>query len=314
MATVTSRRSPLKNSAATLAAAGLGGKLVRAQDAPIRIGVIYDLSGPFAAAGSVPCAIGAQIAIDIVNERGGSPAYKVQPINADCKARRMLPSDEVERLINQRRSNRARRLCSAHAAAQPPRSRAEEDLLDHHGDSDLGSRTKIVNTRVPRPDLPDQYGQAFAAVCRGQRQSEARGRGKGCQSHDPARGRTLRGRRSAGDVEHLRQRTRRAARACWKAIRERPDLLFAGDEAQARRGRCHFPLDTTPTSLYSCAKPARPGCASRCWSATAPASQLDKLLRNLRQRRRQFLQYRSGPRAAAQSASLTPGLEAISPR
>ena len=71
MTTTTSRRSLLRNSAATVAAVGLGSKLVHAQDAPIRIGIIYDLSGPFAAAGSVPCAIGAQIAIDIVNERGG---------------------------------------------------------------------------------------------------------------------------------------------------------------------------------------------------------------------------------------------------
>src|SRR5260370_40648532 len=71
MKTITSRRSLLTNSAATVAALGLGGKLVRAQEAPIRIGVIYDLSGPFAAAGSVPCAIRPQIAHDIVHERGG---------------------------------------------------------------------------------------------------------------------------------------------------------------------------------------------------------------------------------------------------
>src|SRR6266516_7007247 len=65
MTTITSRRSLLRNSAATVAAVGLGGKLVRAQDAPIRIGVIYDLSGPFAAAGSVPCAIGVPLAAKV---------------------------------------------------------------------------------------------------------------------------------------------------------------------------------------------------------------------------------------------------------
>jgi hypothetical protein len=48
MATTTSRRSLIRNSAAAVAAAGFGGRLVRAQDAPIRIGVIYDHSGPFA--------------------------------------------------------------------------------------------------------------------------------------------------------------------------------------------------------------------------------------------------------------------------
>jgi len=41
MKTITTRRSLLRNSAATVAALGLGGKLVRAQDAPIPIGVIF---------------------------------------------------------------------------------------------------------------------------------------------------------------------------------------------------------------------------------------------------------------------------------
>ena len=66
-----SRRSVLKNSAVSLAALSLGQRFAAGAEQPIRIGVIYDLSGPFAAAGSVPCSIGAQIAIDLVNERGG---------------------------------------------------------------------------------------------------------------------------------------------------------------------------------------------------------------------------------------------------
>src|SRR5262249_28061037 len=102
MTAITSRRSLLRNSTATLAAVGLGGTLVRAQEPPIRIGVIYDLSGPFAAAGSVPCAIGAQIAIDIINERGGvAGKYKVQPTNADSQSKADAAINEVERLINQ---------------------------------------------------------------------------------------------------------------------------------------------------------------------------------------------------------------------
>src|SRR5436305_13233228 len=102
MPTTTSRRSLIWNSAAAVAAAGFGGRLGRAQDAPIRIGVIYDHSGPFAAAGSVPCAIGAQIAIDLVNERGGvAGKYKVEPINADSQSKADAAINEVERLINQ---------------------------------------------------------------------------------------------------------------------------------------------------------------------------------------------------------------------
>src|SRR2546428_11054038 len=67
------RRSVLKLAASGLAASPLlsAPSLLSAQEKPVRIGVLYDLSGPFAAAGSLPCAIGAQIAIDLANEHGG---------------------------------------------------------------------------------------------------------------------------------------------------------------------------------------------------------------------------------------------------
>ena len=70
---VQSRRSVLKLAASGVAATSLAGLPFRlqAEEKPIRIGVIYDLSGPFAAAGSLACAIGAQIAIDLTNEHGG---------------------------------------------------------------------------------------------------------------------------------------------------------------------------------------------------------------------------------------------------
>ena len=97
-----SRRSVLKNSALSLAALSLGQRFAAADEPPVRIGVIYDLSGPFAAAGSVPCSIGAQIAIDLVNERGGvAGKYKVEPINADSQSKADAAINEVERLINQ---------------------------------------------------------------------------------------------------------------------------------------------------------------------------------------------------------------------
>ena len=98
----TSRRSLLKHSASALAALSVGPRFASAQEPLIRIGVIYDLSGPFAAAGSVACAIGAQIAIDLVNERGGVDGkYKVQPINADSQSKADAAINEVERLISQ---------------------------------------------------------------------------------------------------------------------------------------------------------------------------------------------------------------------
>jgi branched-chain amino acid transport system substrate-binding protein len=98
----TSRRSLLKKSAATAATLAVSGRFASAQAETVRIGVVYDLSGPFAAGGSAACAVGAQIAIDLVNERGGiAGKYKVIPINADCQSKVDVAINEVERLIDQ---------------------------------------------------------------------------------------------------------------------------------------------------------------------------------------------------------------------
>src|SRR5215475_48536 len=98
----TSRRSLLKHSALTIAALSVGGRFARAEEPPIRIGVLYDLSGPFAAAGSVASSIGAQIAIDLVNEKGGILGkYKIEPVSADSQSKADVAINEAERLVNQ---------------------------------------------------------------------------------------------------------------------------------------------------------------------------------------------------------------------
>jgi len=53
--------------------AGLLATLLAASPAAadIKIGTIYDQTGPFAAGGSKAAAIGNKIAIDMVNEKGG---------------------------------------------------------------------------------------------------------------------------------------------------------------------------------------------------------------------------------------------------
>jgi branched-chain amino acid transport system substrate-binding protein len=67
----------------------------------IRIGVLYDLSGPFAAAGSQACQIGALSAIDIVNEKGGVLGkYKIVPVTGDSQSKGDVAINEAERLIN----------------------------------------------------------------------------------------------------------------------------------------------------------------------------------------------------------------------
>ena len=76
----TSRRTLLKTSAAAAAAFSLDWTRAQAQAETVRIGLIYDQTGPFAAGGSVACSIGAQIAIDLVNEKGGvGGKYKIVP-------------------------------------------------------------------------------------------------------------------------------------------------------------------------------------------------------------------------------------------
>ena len=50
----------------------------------IKIGAIYDLTGPFAGGGSKPASIGNKIAIDMINERGGVEGHKVVGIFVDA--------------------------------------------------------------------------------------------------------------------------------------------------------------------------------------------------------------------------------------
>lgn len=66
----------------------------------IKIGVIYDQTGPYAAGGSKAAAIGTQIAIDMINEKGGVEGYKIVPVNADAQSKADVAINEAERLLN----------------------------------------------------------------------------------------------------------------------------------------------------------------------------------------------------------------------
>jgi branched-chain amino acid transport system substrate-binding protein len=67
----------------------------------IRIGFLYDLTGPFAAAGAVPAKIGTEIAVALVNENGGVLGkYPVEAIFADPQSKADVAINEAERLLN----------------------------------------------------------------------------------------------------------------------------------------------------------------------------------------------------------------------
>ena len=68
--------------------------------ADIKIGVIYDHTGAFAAGGSKAAAIGNKIAIDMVNEKGGVLGHKIVAIEADAQSKTDVAINEAERLLN----------------------------------------------------------------------------------------------------------------------------------------------------------------------------------------------------------------------
>jgi branched-chain amino acid transport system substrate-binding protein len=72
-----------------------------AQGPTIKIGVLFDHSGPFSAAGSLNCWRGAKMIIDFVNEHGGvAGKYKIVRIDGDSQSKTEAAINETERLLN----------------------------------------------------------------------------------------------------------------------------------------------------------------------------------------------------------------------
>src|ERR1700720_3824234 len=67
----------------------------------IKIGVVYDLTGPFAGGGSELHYLGAKIMIDWFNAHGGIDGYKVDPVYADAQSKPDVAINEAVRLIEQ---------------------------------------------------------------------------------------------------------------------------------------------------------------------------------------------------------------------
>src|SRR5689334_10435011 len=86
-----------------LAASLLVAPALRAEEAQktIKIGVVYDLTGPFAGGGSELQYLGAKIMIDWFNAHGGIDGYKVEPIYADSQSKPDVAINEAVRLIEQ---------------------------------------------------------------------------------------------------------------------------------------------------------------------------------------------------------------------
>lgn len=71
------------------------------QPQTIKIGTLYDHSGPFSAAGSLNCWRGAKMIIDYVNEKGGVLGkYKIVQVDGDSQSKADVAINEAERLLN----------------------------------------------------------------------------------------------------------------------------------------------------------------------------------------------------------------------
>ncbi len=73
----------------------------QAADNKIKIGVIYDYTGPLAGGGSDLQALGAKIMIDHINSQGGVEGYKIEAIYADAQSKPEVAINEAVRLIEQ---------------------------------------------------------------------------------------------------------------------------------------------------------------------------------------------------------------------
>jgi branched-chain amino acid transport system substrate-binding protein len=93
-----------KFSAAALVVAALP-FVVHAQQKEIKVGVIYDYTGAFAAGGSEAAGIGTKIAIDMLNERGGVEGYKINALYADAQSKTEVAINEATRLLDQENVN-----------------------------------------------------------------------------------------------------------------------------------------------------------------------------------------------------------------
>jgi len=94
------RIAPIVAAAACAALSAFSG-LAQAQQKEIKIGFIYDVTGPFAGGGSEAAQIGTKSAIDMFNEKGGVEGYRINAIFVDAQSKVDVAINEMTRLIDQ---------------------------------------------------------------------------------------------------------------------------------------------------------------------------------------------------------------------
>src|SRR5437016_278999 len=137
-----------------------------AQD--IKIGAIYDQTGPFAGGGSKAAAIGNKIAIDMINERGGVEGHKIAAIFADAQSKTDVAINEAERLLNEQKVDV---LMGVYSSAQCVPMSAKVDAAKKFLWMNVCISSAVFKDKnlqyVFRPTIhSDQYGDASCSFIR----------------------------------------------------------------------------------------------------------------------------------------------------
>ena len=151
----------LGGAVAAVAALGMAVS-AQAQEKKIKIGVIYDLTGPLAGGGSELQYVGAKIMIDNFIKQGGVEGYKIEAIYADAQSKPDVAINEAVRLIEQEKVNLLLGFFSS-AQCVPVAARVEQ-LKNFMWITTCISTSVVENKNLKYVFRPQASGQQFGLM------------------------------------------------------------------------------------------------------------------------------------------------------
>ncbi len=134
----------------------------QAQDKKLKIGVIYDLTGPLAGGGSELNYLGAKIMIDHFIKQGGVEGYQIEAVYADAQSKPDVAINEAVRLIEQEKVNMVMGFFSS-AQCVPVAARVEQ-LKNFMWITTCISTGVVENKNLKYVFRPQASGQQFGLV------------------------------------------------------------------------------------------------------------------------------------------------------
>ena len=151
----------LGGAVAAVAALGMAVS-AQAQEKKIKIGVIYDLTGPLAGGGSELQYVGAKIMIDNFIKQGGVEGYKIEAVYADAQSKPDVAINEAVRLIEQEKVNLLLGFFSS-AQCVPVAARVEQ-LKNFMWITTCISTSVVENKNLKYVFRPQASGQQFGLM------------------------------------------------------------------------------------------------------------------------------------------------------